>query len=258
VSAEQKVLLVTGAASGIGRETALLFARRGFAVVACDRDAAGLDRLRAESAGGDVQPEVLDVADLAAWRALVARVEQQRGRLDVLFNCAGVMYMGRFEDVTVEQHVRTVQVNVLGVLNGIVAGLDLLKRTPGAHVVTMGSASAFYGVPELSTYSASKFFVRGLTEALNLEFETYGIVVTDLMPNYVATPMIAGQSYKAGTLQTFGARLTPQEIAELVWAAAHARRVHWVPGLLLKALSYFGAVVPPANKWTLKRLSRLS
>jgi NAD(P)-dependent dehydrogenase (short-subunit alcohol dehydrogenase family) len=258
VSAGPKVILVTGAASGIGRETALLFARRGFAVVACDRDAAGLERLRAEVAGDGLVAEVLDVADLAAWRPLVARVAERFSRLDVLFNCAGLTYMGRFEDVTVEQHVRTVQVNVMGVVNGILACLDLLKGTPGAHVVTMGSASAFYGVPELSTYSASKFFVRGLTESLNLEFEKYGIVVTDLMPNYVATPMIAGQVYKAGTLETFGARLTPAEIAELVWKAAHARRVHWVPGLLLKSLSYIGAVLPPANKWTLKRLSRLS
>jgi NAD(P)-dependent dehydrogenase (short-subunit alcohol dehydrogenase family) len=256
---DKQTILVTGAASGIGRETALLFARRGFAVVACDRDAAGLERLGAEIGTEHVLAETLDVTDFAAYRALVARVGARFGRLDVLFNCAGVMYMGRFEDVTLEQHVRTVQVNVMGVVNGIAACLDLLRKTPGgAHVVSMGSASGFYGVPELSTYSASKFFVRGLTESLNLELETYGIVVTDLMPLYVATPMIAGQAYKAGSLQTFGARLTPAEIAELVWKASHARRVHWVPGLLLKSLSYFGAVLPPANKWTLKRLSKLS
>ena len=258
MSSPARVLLVTGAASGIGRETALLFARRGFAVAACDRDAAGLERLRAELGGEHVLAETLDVTDLAAYRAWVARVEQRFGRLDVLFNCAGVMYMGAFEEVTDEQHLRTVQVNVVGVLNGILAAFDLLTRTPGAHVVSMGSASGFYGVPELSTYSASKFFVRGLTEALNMEFERHGIVVTDLMPLYVATPMISGQSYQAGSLQTFGARLAPADIAELVWKASHARRVHWIPGLLLKSLSYFGAVVPPANKWTLKKISRLS
>jgi NADP-dependent 3-hydroxy acid dehydrogenase YdfG len=252
-----KTILVTGAASGIGRETALLFASRGWAVGAYDRDAAGLEKLQAEIGADKCLAETLDVADMAAWKAAIARFDQRFGRLDLLFNCAGVMYMGRFEDVTMEQHVRTVQVNVMGVLNGIAAALDLLKRTPGAHVVSMGSASGFYGVPELSTYSASKFFVRGLTEALNLEFERHGIVVTDLMPNYVATPMIAGQSYKAGTLKTFGTRLTPQDVAELVWKAGHGTRVHWVPTLLLKSLSYFGAVVPAANKWTLKRLARM-
>jgi NAD(P)-dependent dehydrogenase (short-subunit alcohol dehydrogenase family) len=254
---DKKTLFVTGAASGIGRETALFFARQGWAIGAYDRDAAGLERLRAEMAEADLLTETLDVADIDAYRAAVERFGARFGRLDVLFNCAGLMYMGRFEELPFEQHLRTVQVNVVGVVNGIAAAFPLLRRTPGAHVVTMGSSSAFYGVPELSTYSASKFFVRGLTEALSLEFEKYGIVVTDLMPLYVNTPMISGQAYKAGSLATFGARLTPLQIAELVWKAAHRDRVHWVPGLLLKAMSYFGNVIPPASRMTMKRVARL-
>jgi NAD(P)-dependent dehydrogenase (short-subunit alcohol dehydrogenase family) len=254
---EKKTLFVTGAASGIGRETALLFASRGWGIGAYDRDAAGLERLKADLPGADVLAETLDVASIDAYQAAMDRFAVRFSRLDVLFNCAGVMSMGRFEDVPLEQHLRTVQVNVVGVVNGIAAALPLLKKTPGAHVVSMGSSSAFYGVPELSTYSASKFFVRGLTEALSLEFEKYGIVVTDLMPLYVNTPMISSQAYKAGSVATFGARLTPQEIAELVWKASHRNRVHWVPGLLLKTLSYFGAVLPPASRITMKRVARL-
>ena len=254
---QKKTLFVTGAASGIGRETALLFARKGWAIGAYDRDEAGLERLQAELAGADVLTETLDVADYDAYRAALARFEARFSRLDVLFNCAGVMSMGRFEEIPFEQHLRTVNVNVVGVVNGIAAALPLLKKTSGAHVVTMGSSSAFYGVPELSTYSASKFFVRGLTEALSIEFERYGIVVTDLMPLYVNTPMISGQAYKAGSLDTFGARLTPVEIAELVWTASHSTRVHWVPGLLLKGLSYFGALLPPVSRLTMKRVARM-
>ena len=152
--------------------------------------------------------------DAAAYRERVAEFGQWTGgRMDALFNCAGIMRMGPFGEVPIEEHVRTVEVNVIGVMNGIHAALGLLKATQGSHILTMGSASGIYGVPDLSSYSASKFFIRGLTEALSLELERDGIVVTDLMPLYVDTPMVRTQSYRAGSLETFGARLTPRQIA---------------------------------------------
>jgi NAD(P)-dependent dehydrogenase (short-subunit alcohol dehydrogenase family) len=249
-------IFITGAASGIGRETALLFARRGWRVGAADVDEEGLARLASEL-GGQGQTGRLDVRDFAAFRARIAAFgEWTGGRMDALFNCAGVMRMGPFEATAIEEHLLTIGVNVIGVVHGVHAALDLLKATPGSHIVSMGSASGFYGVPDLATYSASKFFVRGLTEALNLELERDGITVTDLMPLYVDTPMIQGQTYRAGSLQTFGARLTPQQIAELVWKAVHARKVHWVPGALLKTLSYLGNVLPFLSKGTMRLLDR--
>lgn len=258
VRVERRTLLVTGAASGIGRETARLFARRGFAVGAYDRDEAGLLALAAEL-GPPSFGETLDVTDVAAYRAAVARFsERLGGRLDVLFNCAGIMRMGRFDALRFEDHLLTIEVNVMGVVNGIAAALPLLKRTKGAHVVTMGSSSAFYGVPELSTYSASKFFVRGLTEALSLELEEDGIVVTDLMPPYVQTPMIAGQAYRAGTLRNLGAGLTPADVAELVWKAAHGRRVHWVPGALVNVLRWASGALPFLSRPAMRFLNRPS
>lgn len=242
---QSRAIFITGAASGIGRETALLFASRGWRVGAVDLDEAGLAAL-----AGDLGPERcwtarLDVRDAAAWRERIAAFgEWTGGRMDALFNCAGIMRMGPFDQVPLEQHVLTVEVNVIGALNGIHTSMGLLKKTKGAHIVTMGSASGIYGVPDLSSYSASKFFIRGLTESLNIEFERHGIVVTDLMPLYVDTPMIRTQDYRAGSLHTFGARLTPRRIAELVWKAVHRRKVHWVPGALLKALNYLGGALP--------------
>lgn len=257
MNGHEKAIFITGAASGIGRETALLFAKQGWKVGAVDVDETGLGRLADEIGRDRCLAARLDVRDLAAYRETVAAFGRWTGgRMDALFNCAGVMRMGPFDQVPIEEHVRTVEINVIGVLYGISACLDLLKATPGAHIVSMGSASGVYGVPDLSSYSASKFFVRGLTEALNIEFERHGITVTDLMPLYVDTPMVRTQEYRAGSLHTFGARLTPRQIAGVVWKAVHGRKVHWMPGALLKTLTYVGNALPFVSKPTMKLVDR--
>lgn len=252
-----KAIFITGAASGIGRETALLFASRGWRVGLFDVNLGGLAEVAQRAGEGRALVRRLDVRNLDDYRAAVAAFgEWTGGRMDALFNCAGIMRMGPFGEVPVEEHVRTIEINVTGVVLGIHLALPLLKAAPGAHVLSMGSASGVYGVPDLATYSASKFFVRGLTEALNLELERDGIVVTDLMPLYVDTPMVQSQTYRAGSLETFGARLTPQEIAELAWTAIHGRRVHWRPGLLLKTLNYLGGALPFVSRPTMKMVNR--
>lgn len=248
-----KAIFITGAASGIGRETARLFASRGWRVGLYDVDEAGLAALAAEIGETRCRTGRLDVRDASRYREHVAAFGSWTGgRMDALFNCAGIMRMGPFDQTPLEEHVRTVEINIVGVLNGIHLSLGLLKATPGAHVVTMGSASGIYGSPDLASYSASKFFVRGLTEALNVELERHGITVTDLMPLYVDTPMVRSQSYRAGSLELFGARLTPRQIAAIVWKAVHGRRVHWVPGALLKTLNYIGGAFPFVSKPTVK------
>lgn len=256
-----RTIFITGAASGIGRETALLFSQRGWRVGAVDVDEAGLQKL-ADDIGTQTGAEQcwtakLDVRDYAAWQERVRDFGTWSGwRMDALFNCAGIMRMGPFDKTPIQEHVRTVEVNILGVMNGIHASLELLKATQDAHVVTMGSASAVYGVPDLATYSASKFFVRGLTEALNLELEPHGIWVTDLMPPFVDTPMVRSQTYRAGSLETFGVRLTAEQIAGLVWDAVHNRKVHWVPGAVIKALNYLGGALPFISRPTMRLLDR--
>jgi short-subunit dehydrogenase len=121
-------------------------------------------------------------------------------------------------------------VNVLGVSNGVHAALPLLKATPGAHIVSMSSSSAIYGVPEEAMYSASKFAVRALTEALSLELEPYGITVCDVMPPIVHTPMVANQTFAAAVYENMKDRgMTAEQVAEVVWKAAHGRRIHWIP-----------------------------
>lgn len=253
-----KFIFITGAASGIGRETALLFNRRGWRVGLVDVNEKGLAEVADEIDDKDLcWTAKLDVRDSAAFRETIARFsEWSGGRLNALFNCAGIMRMGPFGETPIEEHVKTVEINIIGVMNGVHAALPLLRNTKGAHVISMGSASGIYGVPDLASYSASKFFIRGLTEALNIELEKDGIVVTDLMPLYVDSPMIREQSYQAGSLTTFGAKLTPRQIARLVWTATHGDRVHWVPGQILKTLNYLGSALPWISRPTMKLIDK--
>ena len=217
-----KSILITGAGSGIGRETARLFARRGWLVGAVDIADGALAALAAEFPAGTVVPIVADVRTSDGARTMVeALTAKTGGTLDVLFNCAGVLRMGPFETISPTDQALTVDVNVTGVLNGLNAAFPALKRTPGAHVVSMSSTSAEYGTPDLAVYSASKFFVRGLTEALNIEWARHDIDVSALLVAYVRTPMIVDAPVKAKSIAKLGVKVTPEKVAEAVWKAAH-------------------------------------
>ena len=171
-------IFVTGAAAGIGRATAVLFARRGWLVGLYDVDEAGLARVAAEIGESATVRGRLDVADPRAFEpAIAAFGDRTGGRMDVLFNCAGILRMGAFDAIPIAEYERQVAINVLGPIYGIRAALPLLARGERPAIVTMSSASAQYGVPEMAVYSATKFFVRGLTEALELELSARGVRV---------------------------------------------------------------------------------
>jgi NAD(P)-dependent dehydrogenase (short-subunit alcohol dehydrogenase family) len=231
-------IFVTGAASGIGRATAELFAGRGWFVGCYDVNEAGVRELAAKL-GADSCAGRLDVTDPAAFAAALAAFWQAAGqRLDLLFNNAGIGTVGGFEELPLARHHAIVDVNLKGVINGCHCALEYLRRTPGARVVSTASASAIYGVPALASYSATKFAVKGFTEALNLEWRRHGITVMDVLPTIVDTPMVeqmlrgAGGSWRS--LDVLGVRLTAADVAATVWRAAHWQlwpRVHWYPGL---------------------------
>ena len=226
-----RAIFVTGAASGIGRATARLFASRGWLVGIVDFDGEGLRRLAAELEPSRVWLGDLDVTDYPAYeRAIAAFGSRSGGRLDVLFNCAGLLRQAAFEDVAREDERTMLLVNVLGVSNGIHAALPLLKATSGAHIVSMSSSAAIYGVPEEAMYSASKFAVRALTEALSLELEPHGITVCDVMPPIVHTPMVEKQAFAAAVYKNLKDRgMSAEQVADVVWKAAHGKQLHWLP-----------------------------
>jgi NAD(P)-dependent dehydrogenase (short-subunit alcohol dehydrogenase family) len=222
-----KTVFITGAGSGIGRAAAERFAAEGWRVVAADVNPDALEALRA-AIGPRHLYRVLDVSDAAAVQGAMAEAaEGNGGRIDMLLNSAGIGTLADFEATPLETLHATVEVNVKGVINCSHAAFPYLKAAKGAKVVNMSSLSSEYGVPSEAVYSATKFFVRGLTEAMNIEWERHGIHVSDVMPNFVRTPMMEGVRGKL--VDSVGIHLTADDVVGAIWrAAGDRRRIHWV------------------------------
>lgn len=249
-------ILITGGASGIGAATARLFHGRGWKVGLLDINHSALAELAAELGG--VWHAELDVADPGAVReALADFAALHGGQLRLLFNCAGVLRFGHFEEISLEEHARILQINVLGLLQMTHAAFPYLKATRDAQVINMGSASGLYGTPHMVSYSASKFAVRGLTEALELEWQRHGIRVGDLMPPFVRTPMVDTQRFEPPALRRLGVKLRAEDIAAAVWQQAGQSQVHRPIHWLFKLMYWSGQVSPAwVNRLMMRWLSR--
>ncbi|WP_075016454.1 SDR family oxidoreductase [Actinacidiphila rubida] len=188
-----QLVLVTGAASGIGRCTALAFAEAGARVIAVDRNAEGAEEtvesaLAAGAAGA--WAEVVDVSDGEAMERLAARTAEAHGIPDVVVNNAGIGLAGRFLDTTAEDWKRVLDVNLWGVIHGCRAfGSRMVERGQGGHIVNTASAAAFQPSKSLPAYSTSKAAVLMLSECLRAELAPHGIGVTAICPGLVDTPI---------------------------------------------------------------------
>jgi NAD(P)-dependent dehydrogenase (short-subunit alcohol dehydrogenase family) len=240
-----KTVLITGAASGIGAATARLFHRQGWQVGLLDINPQALALLAAELNNAWHTP--LDVTDAQAAECAVSEFcNLHNGQLRLLFNGAGILRCGHFEDIGLAEHARILQINVQGLLNMTHVAFPFLRATANAQVINMGSASGHYGVPHLASYSASKFAVRGLTEALDLEWAKHGIRVADLMPPFVSTPMLNNQLFKAPILRRLGVNLQAEAVAKAAWLQTQSRVVHRPISLQFNLLYWFGQLTPPS------------
>jgi NADP-dependent 3-hydroxy acid dehydrogenase YdfG len=227
----RRCAVVTGAANGIGRATARLLVERGWFVGIADTNQSALASLAAELGHANVLALALDVAVPRQWEEALAAFHGRTGRLDVLVNNAGILVSGPFALSALERHHALVDVNIKGLINGCWLAKRYLAATPGARVINLSSASAVYGQAALATYSATKFAVRGLTEALNIEWQDEGIRVMDVMPLFVQTDMVRGM--QARSIARLGVHLVPEDVARVIWKAiGHAgfSKVHWPVG----------------------------
>jgi len=253
-----KAIFITGGGSGIGRAVAQRFAREGWRVGLADVNAKGLTETAALLPTGMSDTYIMDVRDRDSWKNdLDDFTSKTGGRLDVLFNNAGIGTGGRITEMSFEDLDRVVQINLVGVLNGAKIGHAYLAKTPGSCLLNTASASAIYGTSGLSVYSATKFAVRSLTEALDGEWYGDGIKVRDLIPAFIDTPLLQvpvdgsnrniRESVTAAGLELSSAA----DVADAAWNAVHGDAVHtyvgktafrmkfaarWMPGQLRKMM----------------------
>lgn len=224
----RKAIFITGAASGMGRETARLFCRNGWFVGGYDVNVEGLHSLELELGAQNCVVRRLDVCDRADYRAaLLDFVVATGGKLDLLYNNAGIGRGGPFESQSFDDIMAVVNTNFVGVLIGIHEAIPYLKATPGSLCFTTSSSSATYGMPGIAVYSATKHAVKGLTEALAVEFKASGVRAADVLPGLIDTPIlppgIAANAPKEGMFRA----IPPIEVAKVVWEAYRSDKLHW-------------------------------
>jgi NAD(P)-dependent dehydrogenase (short-subunit alcohol dehydrogenase family) len=184
-----KVCIVTGGGSGIGRASALLFGVEGGLVVAADLDESSV-RETAKAAGGDAVAYRVDVADEEETLALVAWVVERFGRVDVLFNNAGISGVGNVEETTLELWEQVMRVNVRGVFLMSRAVAPIMIRQRSGSIINMSSAIAQTGLARRVSYAASKGAVLSLTKSMQVDLAPHGVRVNALQPGTIMTPFV--------------------------------------------------------------------
>ena len=240
-----KSVFITGAGSGMGREGAKLFHAKGWRVGAVDRCDDGLATLKQELLGDRLWTRAVDVTEKAALEGALADfcAGNTGGGLDMMWNNAGIGESGWFEDVPYEAAMRVVEVNFKAVLTGAYAALPYLKKTPGSLMFSTSSSSGTYGMPRIAVYSSTKHGVKGLTEALSVEWQRHGVRVADVLPGLIdtailttttnhsddAAPTVSAEELRAGAPKKGMFRLMPAtSVAEAAWQAYHnPKRLHW-------------------------------
>ncbi len=186
-----KSCIVTGAASGIGKSLVDALAKRGAHVVATDVNTELLHKSASAvtPSGGEVTARELDVTDYEAFRDVIDDVVAKRGRLDYIFNNAGIVFVGELRDQSIEQWRKVLNVNLHGVVHGSLLAYKQMLRQGGGHIVNISSIEGLIPFPATMSYVTSKFGVMGLSQSLWIEGKDLGVAVSAVCPGFIKTPI---------------------------------------------------------------------
>ncbi|MBW2509888.1 MAG: SDR family NAD(P)-dependent oxidoreductase [Deltaproteobacteria bacterium] len=239
-----KRVLITGGAQGIGFQMAIKFAERGADVLIADIDEEKLAAAVASLEERAIVPAAfqVDVTNPASIAAMRAQIAAEVGPIDVLVNNAGVVFGGPFTKISLDDHFKTYEVNVLGLVAMTHAFLDDLVARPEAHLVHIASASGFIGLPYGSTYASSKWAVIGFGESIRAELNVQGhkhVHHTIVCPSYIGTGMFEGaEAPKATSI------LEPAYLAEKVVLAVEHDKVHVLEPFMVKLTPLLRDLLP--------------
>ena len=241
-----KRVLITGGAQGIGLAMAMKFAGRGADIVIADLNEGKLPEAKAkiEALGVTVWGFPVDVTNPTSIASLKAQIAAEAGPIDVLVNNAGIVFGGPFIETPLDRHLKTYEVNTLGVVAMTHAFLPDLIERPEAHLVNISSASGFIGLPYGSTYASSKWAVIGFSESIRAELKVLGhehVHVTIVCPSYIGTGMFEGAAAPKAT-----SILEPDFIAEKVVQAVERNRIHVLEPWMVKITPLLRELLPTA------------
>jgi len=236
---QNRVFLVTGAASGIGLATARMLAASGARLVLWDKNADALEEVADEVGAAFYRACDVSLPDSLerAFMLSMERVEQLHG----VVHCAGIMHTGIFGSLELRRHHDIVTVNLLGTINVAHLTLPELLKTGGSLVMT-GSASAFYGAPEFNTYGATKAAVLNLAQALRIEYEDRGVHIGVVNPSFIDTPLLQSNVQSARLISSRSPLVsigTPEVVARaimdgiehrrfMIWVGLRSRLIYWL------------------------------
>ncbi len=250
-SLSDQVVVITGASSGVGRETALQLAQRHTSLLLAARNREALDTLAAEVArlGGTADVVPTDVADWGQVDALAGRAVERFGRIDTWVNTAAATVYGRVADLAVEEIKRTLDVILLGQIYGMKAALSRMLPQHAGVIVNVASALAVRSVPLQAPYCAAKHGIRGFAESLRLELEhdKTGVAVVTLLPSSINTPLFDHARSKIGVKpKPVPPVYEPAVVARAILYAAEHPQAEVVIGAGGKALDVLERVAPRA------------
>lgn len=259
-----KVVLITGASSGFGEDSARLFAKEGCKVVLAARR---LDRLQAlaaeiQSEGGEALAVPVDISVRAEIELMVQTALDLYGRIDILFNNAGFGGVDWFENLKPERHIETlIRVNLIGTMLVTRAVLPHLIKQRSGHIINMSSVAGLIAPPLITTYSASKYGVRAFTDALRREVAPFGIKVSGIYPGPAATEFgrrLEKTRARASINRFVNLRMTSAYVARRVVDVAKRPRRSLVIPWWFRIVTAFDTLFPVPVDWILYLFSKIN